>query len=300
MRLKYAEVVKAAGLVVPKRWLEQHSVLFTASDLSSQAKEPTHNLVVVQPVPLSEVILTAHTNEAYELSLAHRPAFEQYFFDERRILRQDSVYHLTTHDLGLSEEHSTVHQYRLVMTSPVLQGCAKREQTQLYVISLPPPATSANGFAHSESDLDDLQEIPSDEEDVGDSEDGFEIDEAFLAGSVLHPVPNTEQSAPVETSGTDGHRIISSVYTRRAEPLSFPRSSADDDCTVYIPTAELGQIGVLSGDWVRVEFERIPGGWWRGSSEMYRASEGFHLARVALALDRRRPEHAWSQRGCML
>ncbi|EPS97368.1 hypothetical protein FOMPIDRAFT_79362 [Fomitopsis schrenkii] len=132
------------------------------------------------------------------------------------------------------------------MTSPVLQGCAKRGRTQLYVISLPPPA---NGSADSEPVLDDLQEIPSDEEDVGESEDGFEIDEAFLAGSVLHPVPASTEHATTETPGTDGHSINSSVYTRGADPLSSPRSSVEDDCTVYIPTTELGQIGVLSGDW---------------------------------------------------
>lgn len=253
--LVYAEgiqLVQATGLVVPKQWLEHHPSLFAPSDLSSQAKEPTHNLVAVQPVPLSEVILTAHTKDAYELSLAHRTAFEEYFFDERRILRQDSVYHLTPHDLGLSDEHGINHQYRLVMTSPVLQGCAKRGRTQLYVISLPPPA---NGSADSEPVLDDLQEIPSDEEDVGESEDGFEIDEAFLAGSVLHPVPASTEHATTETPGTDGHSINSSVYTRGADPLSSPRSSVEDDCTVYIPTTELGQIGVLSGDWVRAESE---------------------------------------------
>ena len=225
--------------------------------MGPQAKEPTHNLVAIRPVLLSEVILTAQSEEAYELSLAHRSAFEDYFFDERRIIRQDSVHHLTAQDLGLPDDYaglSAAHEYRLVMVGPVLQGCAKRGHTRFYVISAPPPASSTNGSADAEPVLDDLQEIPSDEADVEESEDGFEIDEAFLAGSVLHPVPvhteHVEPSATTDALSTDGHRINSAVFSRTAEPLASLRSSVNDDCTVYIPTADLSQVGVLSGDWV--------------------------------------------------
>ena len=242
---------------MPKRWLEQYPSLFTAGDLSPQTKEPTHNLVAVRPVPLSEVILVAHTEEAYQLSLDQRPAFEDYFFDEQRILRQGSVYHLTAQDFGLQDDHAgsgSAHEYRLVMASPVLQGCARRGHTRFYVISAPPPEAIANGSADAEPILDDLQEIPSDEEDVDKSEDGFEIDEAFLAGSVLHPVPAhtdpAEPTAATDALNTNGHRINASGYTRVAESLASPRSLVEDDCTVYIPTAELSQVGVLSGDCV--------------------------------------------------
>ena len=239
---------------MPKRWLEQYSSLFASSDLSPQVKEPTHHLVAVHPVPLSEVILLAYTEDAYQLSLTQRPALEDYFFGEQRILRQDSVYYLKAQDLGLPDDHASsvsAHEYRLVMASPVLQGCAKRGHTRFYVISAPPPATTVNGSADTEPILDDLQEIPSDEEDVEKSEDGFEIDEAFLAGSVLRPVPphaeRAEPSATADSPNADGHRINSSVYIRTAEPL---RSLVEDDSTIYIPTADLSQVGVLSGDWV--------------------------------------------------
>lgn len=255
----YADDIQPAqvtGVAVPKRWLEQYSSLFASSDLSPQVKEPTHHLVAVHPVPLSEVILVAYTEDAYQLSLAQRPAFEDYFFDEQRILRQDSVYHLKAQDLGLPDDHASsvsAHEYRLVMATPVLQGCAKRGHTRFYVISAP-PATAANGSADTEPILDDLQEIPSDEEDVDKSEDGFEIDEAFLAGSVLHPVPphgeRAEPSATGDSANADRHRINSSVYIRAAEPLAFARSPVEDDSTIYIPTADLSQVGVLSGDWV--------------------------------------------------
>ncbi|KZT66717.1 AAA-domain-containing protein [Daedalea quercina L-15889] len=246
--------VNTSGVIVPKRWLEQYPSLFAQNDLSSQTREATHHLVAVKPVPLSEVILAAHSQEAYALALAHRSAFESLFFDTGRILRQDEVYTLTAHDLGVSDDSNSypfVLSFRLVMTGSVLQGFAERGHTQFYVISTPEPAPAANG--HSEPVLDDLQEIPSDEEDVGDSEDGFEINEAFLAGSVLHPVPASDvqatESRSLDAADADGAHINSTPYTRAAEPLISPRSLVGEDCTVYIPTADLSYVGVLSGDW---------------------------------------------------
>ncbi|KAH9914715.1 AAA-domain-containing protein [Fomitopsis serialis] len=140
------------------------------------------------------------------------------------------------------------------MAGPVLQGYAKRGHTRLYVVSASEPATTSNG--HIEPVFEDLQEIPSDEEEAMDSEDGFEINEAFLAGSVLHPMPSngtppgepdTLDNSPDAT--LDRTRITSAEYARAAEPLTSPRSPEEDDCRVYISTSELGRVGVLSGDW---------------------------------------------------
>ncbi|KAH9830946.1 AAA-domain-containing protein [Rhodofomes roseus] len=250
-----------SGVVVPKQWLQQYRA-FVQGDISSQSKEATHHLIAVQPVVLSEIILTAHSHDAYTLALAHRAAFEAHFFDTQRTLRQDEVYTLHARDLDISGGDgdgfpSSGHHYRLVMAGPVLQGYAKRGVTRFYVTLAPEPAPTSNG--HSAHTLDDLQEIPSDEDEFQESEDGFEINEAFLAGSVLHSMP-ANGTPPDEADALDGPpdssidraRIHSAGYTRVAEQLASPRSSVEDDCTVYISTADLSHVGVLSGDWAVV------------------------------------------------
>ena len=88
----------------------------------------------------------------------------------------------------------------------------------------------------------------------GDS-DGIEIDESFLANSFLKPSFITSLKGLDGRSPQDIHHTFQVGW--KSERQSFkPVSSAtgllEDNCTVYLRTADLARIGILNGDWVMI------------------------------------------------
>jgi peroxin-6 len=246
--------VQVAELSVPPKWLQTFGHIFR-STFHQGPPEKTLNVTRVQPVLIAGAIVTALSHDAYIVASSHNSPIETWLSDESLILRQGAV-HTFSSDLLPTNGHGPsglgrFYEYRLDMTEPVLQGYARKGSTQFYVTSTD----------HSSGNLSPEDEIESGDESRSDPE-GVEIDECFLASSILHSRQSVSLSSPRETV-TDrlqytnverGEPTTSHVEIRfRTEPLPEP-STSRDDCTLYLRTSDLGRVGILNGDWVRSLF----------------------------------------------
>jgi peroxin-6 len=209
-------------------------------------------VTAVKPVLVTGIIVTALSREAYVAASSHNSPIETWLSDESLILRQGAV-HTFGSDLLPTNWHGAsgsrrFYQYRLDMLEPVLQGYARKGSTRFYVT-----------FADSSSEHLSPEDIEAGDESESDP-DGIEIDECFLASSILHSGQNMTPLSPRETV-TDrlrntnvepGEPTTSHLEFRfRTEPLPVPMSEFQDDCSLYLRTSDLGRIGILNGDWVR-------------------------------------------------
>jgi hypothetical protein len=84
----------------------------------------------------------------------------------------------------------------------------------------------------------------------------IEIDENFLANSVLRSslASPSPEPAPLDSRNSDVRRNLpdlpSGSVSMNLRPLSKPMSSRDG-YTLYLRTADLRNLGLLNGDWVR-------------------------------------------------
>ena len=242
-------MLQIAELAIPPEWSHTYDYIF-----SQATPDNTLVLTITQPIQLTEIIITALTKDAYRVASSQ---LENWLANEPRMLRQGAHMTISTESLPNNEigdlETSRNFQYRLDMTDPVLQGYFAKGSTRVYV-TLP---VELNGGT-----------LPGDNpsfiavnDESGSEADGIEIDESFLAGSVLHSRQNTIPSRPPTTKAylPDGSlhpNIVSSDVTSHKEPrlraraLTEPISICQDDCTLYLRTSDLGKVGVLNGDWV--------------------------------------------------
>ncbi|OBZ75775.1 Peroxisomal biogenesis factor 6 [Grifola frondosa] len=244
----------ATGLSVPRRWAEEYPNVLLPSDLGHPSAEHTHSITLVQPVALSEVILSALSQEAYAAATSHKSALEDWFLDRQVIFRQGTVYTLPADALDIPGLASSCLRYQLVMAAPVQQGCIQKGFTKVYV------SASAQDDAASDSH----DSVSSNEaSEATESEKGdIEIGEDFLAGSVLrslgmHGQPPASPNGSVESGGSVPEEQLSEnlqisllEWSCKAHPLSHPVSLHQDDCSVYVHTSDLSRIGVLNGDWL--------------------------------------------------
>jgi peroxin-6 len=141
-------------------------------------------------------------------------------------------------------------RYKLDMVGPALQGYAQEGETKFIFIS----ASSSNV---------DSSPSHSSQYSVGDDSEsgleGIEIDEHFLASSVwpaIRRLPTSHCDYPLTNdhaldngiSEQDPSTVLKATF--RMSTLIEPVSSINDDCTLYVRTADLGRIGSLNGDWV--------------------------------------------------
>lgn len=195
--------------------------------------------------------MTALSGEAYHAAQAHNLLLQNWLCNDRLILRQGEIHTISTGSLpingrGTADPHKYF-RYRLNMFEPVLQGYADAEVTR-FILTLA---------------SDDLSSHEQESVAEGDSEsdrENIEIDESFLASSVLPSIQSPSFNPEVPVCSVDGH--ISSTGGRSDEvstssgarfwmkPLSEPISPMQDGCTMYLRTADLGRVGILNGDWV--------------------------------------------------
>ncbi|KAJ7231442.1 P-loop containing nucleoside triphosphate hydrolase protein [Mycena haematopus] len=200
-------------LAVPPTWSTLYPRVFPLNALSVAVK-------VLQPILITELIVTALSLEAYEVD---PNALDSWLCDQR-ILRQGDVCTFTLDSLvnGIGPYTSSIPlQYRLDMLEPVIQGYAQKGETK-FILTL------------------DTSSQP--DETDGDDAEGFEIDEDFLAPAML-------DSSQVMLNPTNDNKPI----TFECQSLVESRSSPYEDCTLYLRTIDLGRVGALNGDWLVVQ-----------------------------------------------
>lgn len=249
---RIVSVLQVEELAIPPEWSHTYGHIF-----SQTAGDKSLALTITQPIQLTEVIITALTRDAYDAASSQSSPLESWLADESRMLRQGA--HITiTPESPLSNGHGHLEtrrnfRYRLDMAEPVPQGYFAKGSTRVYV-TLP--------VELNEDTLPgDNTHLLGASDESGSEADGIEIDESFLAGSVLHSRQNTTPSSPPDTNAhlTDGRSHPNGLQKEvtsqkepqlRAKPLTEPISTFQDDCTLYLRTSDLGKVGVLNGDWV--------------------------------------------------
>ncbi|KAJ7435381.1 AAA-domain-containing protein [Mycena galericulata] len=197
-------------LAIPASWLTIYPRVFSVNLVS---------LKLLQPIPLTEIVVTALSPEAYE---AGPDALDSWLCEEQRVLRQGDLCIFTSNLLvNGSGVHSGVpFQYRLDMLEPVMQGYAVKGETK-FILTL-------DIASH-----DDIAELDSDTE-------GFEIDEQFLAPASLNP--------PSPATDTTENKPIAFECRAMAEFEYQPH----EDYTLHLRTTDIGRVGGFNGDWVIV------------------------------------------------
>jgi len=177
------------------------------------------------PPPLTIVVAIALTQEAYSRASQDRSFLEILLFQKQQNLHQgDTISTDSTTGDGLTLT------FRLEVLEPVSEGYAT-PKTKIILLS------SKIGLPNDVPDLEDV--------------DAIEIDEGFLAKSVLSPgleAPKRIYDNPRNLSITRLPEHYPSRFTLKS--LDAPESPLEDHCTLYLRTADLGRLGILSGDWV--------------------------------------------------
>ncbi|KAJ7081534.1 hypothetical protein C8R43DRAFT_339470 [Mycena crocata] len=200
-------------LAIPPAWLTTYQRVFTLNG-------PSITLKVLKPIPLTEMVITALSPEAYEAGL---DALDSWLCDGQRVLRQGDTCTFTSTPLvnGSGVHRSSVpFQYRLDMLEPVMQGYATKGETKIILT------------------LD--ASVQQDEQDCDSDPEGFEIDEHFLAPALLGSLSQAIVSQTTEN------------ITFQCQVLAESESQVYEDCTLYLRTTDLGRAGGLNGDWVVV------------------------------------------------
>jgi peroxin-6 len=233
------------ALSIPLEWCKTYGNIFSqALSLEGSNRAPSLILTPTEPIMLTEVYVTALSLEAYQVACSRDSVLETWLSDDRKILRLGMVHTFWSHDLplnghGPSSELQISFKYRVDMVEPVLQGFSQKGTTRFIV------TMSANNY----NDLNSNDfEIADDEPDS--DQEGIEIDEDFLANSTLtrflSPSPNGHH---LSANLADSENSDQTQTYFQTHPLSAPGNITNEHCTLYLRTADLGRIGILSGDW---------------------------------------------------
>ncbi|KDQ12329.1 hypothetical protein BOTBODRAFT_34616 [Botryobasidium botryosum FD-172 SS1] len=266
---------ESTGFRVPRAWEARYPHIFPAPESPNHSATPsfTHLVTPVRPVALAELVVVALSASAYELSNSDSSQIETFFCEERDIVRQGSTYAFSvpTATNGTHEHHedestgepSFTFQYKVIMAQPVLQGYVKRGYTQFFVAKGDWELPAAPGA---------LEGTSNDAVTPDYSDDSFEIDEKFLASSVLGDLASGSIALTNEwqegggslspsplggAESADGNsRGLSSTTTFHARSLSyseFPYAplalEQDTEPLIFVRNGDLGKIGIFSGDW---------------------------------------------------
>lgn len=208
---------QTSGIALPHQWFTKFQGLHLT-------------ITVVQPVPLTQVFISALSEEAYRIATSYPSLLESWLSEDHKIIRQDSVHSFSSELVRVNgsgtTSPSTMLQYRLELLEPVLQGLALCGTTRFCVTSAP----------------DALISSPTSTDQTEDATE-FEIDEDFLANSVIHP--SLRPLAPAVPSNTQAKSETRFTCQEMNEPVSL----LDDECTLYVRTPDLGRVGILNGDW---------------------------------------------------
>ncbi|GAA6037672.1 hypothetical protein JCM8097_002278 [Rhodosporidiobolus ruineniae] len=261
-------------LLIPRQLADAHPTIFGRRP-PSLSSPPSLLISLSEAVPLSSVILLSLDAPSYDYPTQSQSDLEAGLAaDAADLVRQGDVVHL---DGGKK-------RWKVAMAEPVLQGKVVKGHTRLLV--LPPSGQPADDGTESPAEI--LVDGSSETEDEFD----FEIDESFLASSVLSPRQHgssafpTPLTSPLPTALSNGPNALklggltdSTAFPLSAASTSSTKTSAphagtpvcavaldhpvptellvpppdqreDDGARAFVATADLGRLGLFSGDWV--------------------------------------------------
>jgi peroxin-6 len=228
-------LLQTPGLVIPQHLVEADSLLFPNS--VSLPKSVT--VTVVRPVPLTDVFVTALSNEAYATACRPGSILWSWMSTRSPILRQGVTYSLSSPMLATNGYlgSAQLFRYRIDMTTPVLQGYFNAGSTRL-VVTADHTFPAAGGG--EKADID-----------------GIEICEDFLASTVMrsrpvvYPKPQAIPPEPNVAASIEASLAPASPseMSFKSQPLLQPLTPKDN-MTLYLRMADLSRLGLLDGDWV--------------------------------------------------
>lgn len=183
--------------------------------------------LVGEAIRLTDVFMTALSTEAYHAARSYPALIHGWLSEESRILRHGDILSFNSSMLpinGHGPSGSRNLQFRLDLVEPVLQGYAAEGTTNFCV-------TRQNIITDEGLDDNDLYS-------ASESEEGFEIDDEFLANSIVQH--------PGRASGTQASERVQRFKVK----VYKHGHSADDESTIYLKTSDLSRLGVLNDDWV--------------------------------------------------
>ncbi|BGP11179.1 peroxisomal assembly protein [Rhodotorula toruloides] len=253
-------------LLLPTRLVQAHPAVFTRRSSSSptSASPPSLSLSIAQALPLTSAIFLSLDSTSYTNASDKSGRLETLLAEkEADLVREGDVVHLPG-----------VGRWKVAVTEPLLQGAFVKGKTRLLV--LPPADGGAQEDEAVDAGLVDGTDA-SEEDDLLD----FDIDDSFLASSVLpsrraHATPLTSplpssagvngksfpliEPPPTTHSGTSISALPLSLPVP-ADALTPPPDADEDDLPhALASTADLGRLGLFSGDWALVEPANAVGG----------------------------------------
>jgi len=189
----------------------------------------------VASITLTEVILDALSDTAYHLAFDNPELIEQSLTTSETHLQLGSIHELTSDKVQNGHIPHTPLQYRILMLEPTSCGRVDPESTNIIVVHSENPDSLVSSSLFSE---------------YADS-DSIEIDESFLESSIASSALQLNRCIRDDCStlgSVDGH---APHFFFDAEPLISPVSLLEDHCSLYLRTADLSRVGLLSEDWVR-------------------------------------------------
>ncbi|CAA7270162.1 unnamed protein product [Cyclocybe aegerita] len=213
-RATIASEEQSHPLLVPQSWIAAYPHVFQLN-LSAE--------LILKPATLpilTAVIVVALSDDAYIQAKGDPSLVEKAFADEE-ISREGDI-------ISLPSSGPIPLQYRLELLEPVPQGCIQPGTTNVLLLS------------YSVYPACDAETVK-----VDDDQDAIEINEGFLGSTVLNPTfrqPHLQQNANGYSTSPPQSLYISKT-------LSTLISSLEDHYTLYLRVADLGRIGIQSGDW---------------------------------------------------
>lgn len=220
-------------MVLPKSYETRDPTFRSSHETSSRKHEATHRLRLANPSPLSSITILSGSSFAYHAYATHASKVQSHVFQTEDILHvgQTLASSQRKEKLCLEEcpETTGLLQYTVVAAEPA-EGFFQDGFTKLIVI----------GSEHAITQVQPLSE------EENDSLDAVLIDEHFLATSL------SGTSFPFDTNSASEASQQNGITQYTPEAIWDYSVSSTSDTSIYVGTQDLGELGLLSGDWVSI------------------------------------------------
>lgn len=244
------------GIAIPERWLSEYPCLFPQIYIATSfPPKPTHTIVVVHPLKLSELVMIPEAqNEACKQDLNEILTSLSL---SKKIVRRDSAFTVSLRDAKSASTLLTSCIFRAISTEPVLQGYVDVAHTRLILLDnniSPFPEPLTNGLTAYET---------SESSTESESED-LEIGQNFLENELSNVcrreiLPSSGSTSFVsnrpESFGGSPITVPYQCLTRQIDKREG-YDKIDGESSLFLSELLLSQVGVFDGDWVGYSFRR--------------------------------------------